>query len=81
MVNQMERQIEVRCLNVHCGTVQRILTPDHSRAEAELLAGLLDGSSPWYATRPNAASQIGKCVLCGAPFRCTLFGFEAEAET
>jgi hypothetical protein len=36
------------------------------------LAGLLDGTSPFYIYPPGEGSPIGKCAICGAPYTCTV---------
>ena len=72
-----EQGLIARCDNGH---ETRLLLPDHSRIEAELLGGIMDGTSPFYVHPPREDEQtmIGRCAYeeCGAPFHCTLFGFE-----
>lgn len=43
---------------------------------AETLAGLLDGTSPYYIHKPAEGSPIGKCGLCGAPLECEVYETE-----
>jgi len=51
-------------------------------AEAQQLAGLLDGTSPLYRypprTHPLPGSTIGRCGICGAWLTCTLVGYGGE---
>ena len=46
-----------------------------SRSELEQLAGLLDGTSAFYATPPGPESDIGRCEHCGSrPVTITIVG-------
>lgn len=38
----------------------------------ESLAGLLDGTSPYYIHKPAEGSPIGKCGICSAPLKCEI---------
>jgi hypothetical protein len=68
-----ERGILARCQA--CGATQRLYLPDHDRPSAEMLAGLMDGTSPLFVHPPGPDSQIGRCETCGGRFRCELFGW------
>jgi hypothetical protein len=35
-------------------------------------AGLMDGTSPMYVYPPDKKSVIGKCGVCGKPFKATV---------
>lgn len=48
------------------------------REYVETLAGLLDGSSPFYIFPPGDLSPIGKCGICGAPIKCSVFELRRE---
>ena len=69
--------ILVRC---DTGHEQLLLTPIHDRARAAQLAGLLDGTSLFYATpprtHPSPGSIIGRCGRCGGWLTCTLVGYD-----
>jgi hypothetical protein len=55
--------VEVTCTRGH----RRVLRlANYSRQEAELFAGLLDGTSPAYQYPSDDDSPIGKCASCGA---------------
>jgi len=64
------------------GHRQVLVTPDMGEAEAQQLAGLLDGTSPLYRypprTHPLPGSTIGRCGICGAWLTCTLVGYGGE---
>ena len=53
------------------GHTQSITYECRSLQEAELFAGLLDGTSPAYVHPPGPESVIGKCGICGTPIRAT----------
>lgn len=42
------------------------------RYYVETLAGLLDGTSPYYIHKPAEGSPIGKCGICSAPLKCEI---------
>jgi hypothetical protein len=74
------RGLRLRCDQGHEQAIG--LDPTYSRPAAELLAGILDGTSPAYLMPPRAmpGSMIGRCAWpdCGALFTATLFGFPPE---
>jgi len=43
-----------------------------AREDAELFAGLLDGTSTMYVYPPGPESVLGKCGTCGAKIRCVV---------
>jgi hypothetical protein len=45
---------------------------------AKVLAGLLDGSSPFYIYPPGPGSPIGKCGVCGGKLKCEVEEVEAK---
>lgn len=53
------------------GHTQTMTLQGYTREQAELFAGLLDGTSPAYQTRPcdDERSSIGRCGICGKPFK------------
>jgi hypothetical protein len=73
------RGILATCENGH---EQRLLTPDRTVRSARRLAGIMDGTSPFYAfpprTHPIQGGKVGKCGICDAWISCTLFGYEDE---
>lgn len=38
----------------------------------EILAKLLDGTSPFYVLKPGDLSPIGKCATCGTELECEI---------
>jgi hypothetical protein len=76
-MSDTERGIEFVC---EIGHTQRIVTPDLPRQAATQLAGLLDGTSPFYKYPPREfpvpASTIGKCGLCETWLTASLFGYD-----
>jgi predicted acyltransferase len=52
----------------------QVLTVAHRMglAWAEVLAGLLDGSSSVYSYPPEPESVLNKCGICGARIQCTV---------
>jgi hypothetical protein len=54
------------------GHRQSVTTEGLSLTEAETAAGLIDGSSIFYRIRPRDGDEriIGRCSVCGKPFRC-----------
>jgi predicted acyltransferase len=62
--------ITARCVAGH----EQVLTVDGrlGRRWAEILAGLLDGTSDVYVHQPGPDSVIGKCGRCGAHIQCTV---------
>lgn len=79
-------QAEAECLDVtaecEAGHVQRITLHGHTRSQAELFAGLLDGTSPAYVAPPGADpnSPIGKCGICGRPFKAKVTPHNQSSE-
>lgn len=79
-----EIRIKVQCTeNEHHAKILRISSA-LGREYAEGLAGLLDGTSRFYIHKPGGVmnvpewpgdkgSPIGRCGICGAPFRCSVF--------
>lgn len=45
---------------------------------AELLAGLLDGTSPMFIRKPGVLSPIGKCATCGGQLTSEVKEMEME---
>ena len=45
---------------------------------AKMLAGMLDGSSPFYIYKPGPLSPIGKCATCGGELSSTVEEVEAK---
>lgn len=39
------------------------------------LAGLLDGTSDLFVSKPDHNSMIGRCGICGAHLKCEVLGF------
>lgn len=78
-----EIRIIVRCTgNEHHAKVLKI-DPALGFEYASTLAGLLDGTSPFYVFPPGGQDQIhewpgekgspiGRCGICGEPFTCTV---------
>lgn len=60
------------------GHTQTLLTPDHSKEQAEMLAGLMDGTSRFYVLKPTAESFMGRCATCKTRFTSKLFGFSEK---
>lgn len=72
------------------GHESKVFTPDHSRDEAAMLAGLMDGTSKMYVHSPRdsrfPSTVIGRCAWvdpqdavgrpCGWMFTTRLFGYE-----
>jgi hypothetical protein len=78
--HEIMRGIRITCERGH---TQQIYTPNHDVKAAQLLAGLLDGTSPLFValprTHPIIGSTIGRCDLCGAWLACMLFGYDEES--
>jgi len=77
-----EFRITVRCEllpDVHA----KILRIEHAlgRELADLLAGLLDGTSPHYIHPPGPGSPIGKCGVCGSKITATVKEVEIDAKS
>ena len=55
------------------GHTQTLSLQGYTREQAELFAGLLDGTSSAYLKRPcdepEGATAIGRCGICGKKFR------------
>jgi hypothetical protein len=87
-----EIRITVRC-TVHEDHAKILkLDPALGFDYATTLAGLLDGSSPFYIFPPGGhdrveewpggkGSPIGRCALCGAPFTCTVSEIGEDAKS
>ena len=85
------RGIIARCGT--CGGEQRVFLPDHPRAEAEMFAGLLDGSA--FRPPPGPEYLSNRCGRCwadrsdrapadptawaGGRITCTLFGYDPSS--
>lgn len=58
----LQRGLVARCERGH---EQRIYTPDHEEITARTLAGLMDGTSPFYVVKPRdvevPGSVLGRC--------------------
>lgn len=60
-------EITVRCSSQPTKHAKKIrVDAQVGRAYVDTLAGLLDGSSPFYIYKPGPNSTIGKCATCGA---------------
>jgi hypothetical protein len=47
----------------------------------EMWAGLMDGTSPLYVHPPDEKSVIGKCGICGKPFKASVVNDVSPTET
>ncbi len=58
--------LELLCANGH----RDLLTIEGvSREWVEVYCGIVDGTSPLYKHPPGPESSIGKCGICGVPFK------------
>jgi hypothetical protein len=81
MTNPTEIRITVRCTREpekHAKILR--LNGDLGMAWAERLAGLIDGTSPFYIHGPGPNSPIGKCCVCGAQIASTLEEVETTGQ-
>ena len=71
-----EGGIEALCGNGH---TQRIELRGYNRQYAEAIAGLMDGTSDLYQTKPRdnpiIGSPLGRCGICGSWVECSVYGF------
>ena len=68
-----EFRITIRCAafpKTHAKILR--LSFDLGRQYADTLAGLLDGSSPFYIYPPGPNSPIGKCDVCQGSLTATV---------
>ena len=71
-----EIRLTIRCThNSDHAKVLRI-DPQLGKEWAETLAGLFDGSSPFYIHKPGEGSPIGRCAICHAELKCTVQEFD-----
>jgi hypothetical protein len=79
MSDDEEGGIEAVCGNGH---VQRISLQGYTRQYAEQLAGLMDGTSDLYHTKPRdnpiIGSPLGRCGICGSWIECSVYGFDSD---
>lgn len=72
-MSHKEIRVTVRCKS-HPEKHAKILRvdPQLGLEFAQLMAGLLDGTSPMYIYKPGPDSPIGKCATCGGQLETTV---------
>jgi hypothetical protein len=83
----IEFRITIRCKRqpeTHAKIIRLRSVPhfvrELNRDYVEGLAGLLDGTSPWFIHPPGPDSTIGKCATCGGQLESSIEERDVQAD-